>query len=139
MPARRAILHLATSATGATEMQSPKRGTVTEHQQRPGAAVVAWMRLQYVLIALWVGGIAVLAVAGANFLIIAMAGVLSGLGIGFVVDPRRSWWSPDIGELMRDPARMKQYRVRMTVALIAILVLVPLIVTIVRSAVVDSL
>jgi hypothetical protein len=98
------------------------------------------MALQYVLVVLWVGLVALLVSAFAvggpiASILLAFAPML---GIAWSVDLRRSWWAPEVSQVLADPRSRRRYQVRMTVALILALLLLPMIVFVLGGIVVDA-
>ena len=93
-------------------------------------SVRSWVAVQVVAILVWLGAIALLTVVGVDFLIVLVAMVLVVFGIGFLVDPRRSWWGAGPMAVMADPAARGRYRRLMTLWLVAGLGLMFVLVTV---------
>ena len=88
------------------------------------------MALQYILVVLWVGLVAAVVQAiavGGPIFAVALAFVPL-LGITWLVDPHRSWWAPDVAQVLADSAARRRYQLRMTLALVLAVLLVPMIV-----------
>ena len=97
---------------------------MTERREQ-GVGVRTWMALQYLAIVGYVGALAAIAFMGADLLFVIVAAAMVTLGMVFFVSPRRSWWAPEVRELLRDPVEARRYRVRMTIALVVVLLAAP--------------
>jgi hypothetical protein len=81
------------------------------------------MAIQYAVLVFWVLAIVVSIQMGADLVAVIAAIAISSFVIWFLVNPRRSWRGPGPRSVLGDRVAVRRYQVRMTVAMIIVLVL----------------
>lgn len=86
-----------------------------------------WMAIQYAILGGWVFALAVLNAIDTHVVVMLVFIVVSSTMIWSFVNPRRSWWGEGPRRVLIDAALLRRYQVRMTVAMVAfIVVAIPL-------------
>ena len=93
------------------------------HAPTATAQIGRWMAIQYAILVVWVFAIAVAFQMGADPVAVIAAAAISSFVIWFFVNPRRSWWGPGPRSVLGDRVAFRRYQVRMTVAMIVVLLI----------------
>jgi hypothetical protein len=81
------------------------------------------MAIQYVILVVWVVAIAMSFQLGADLVAVIAAIAISSFVIWFFVNPRRPWWGPGPRSVLADRVAFRRYQIRMTVAMIVVLLI----------------
>jgi hypothetical protein len=110
-----------------TDVDRPPTANQTDDVRR-------WMRIQYVAVVVWVLALNIAVGLGADLIMVVGLVLVSSLAIWFLVNPRRSWWAPGLRTALADPAIVRWYQLRLSVATVVALVVVAPVTGVVMSA-----